>query len=394
MTTVLASPETSPPAGAAPLRVEIIGDVEGLRRLEPAWRDLSSRVPYWSASQLYEYTATAWEVMPKDAGCSLAVIAVWRGARLAGVWPLYVRREGLVTIATHPGLGDSGEYAGPTISDAEPGKVAELALKEARGLADVLQVFALHSGSPLAPVIARMGGLKYSNNLLSPVVAVTACETFDAWLATKSGSFRAELRNDRKRMAAQGALEFVRMMGPDDGPALVDWLFEIKKEWLAARNISESWILQSQGRDLCKALISEPDGPDAEARPFQAFALRLDGKIAAGCICYRSSDVLEYYMTGFDPAFRAYSPGNLLIEDLARWSLRQGLDFDFRITRDAYKMRWQGRDVAYETHIVACTPKGAPRVLRFEANRVVRKIRMALGPMIKRWRKPRKKNKA
>jgi CelD/BcsL family acetyltransferase involved in cellulose biosynthesis len=372
------------------LRVDICRDADGLATLAPTWRALLSRVGRYSAAQTHDYVSTAWNCLPRDGREELAVITIWRGDDLACVWPLQIKREGALRSATHLGAGDNGEYAGPVIGDPEAEAVARLALEEAKGLADTLGVFALDVNSPMTRAIESGGGIRYSNPLVSPVVALSAHQDFESWFATKSGNFRQQLRADRRRLAAMGALESVRMIGPVDGPALVDWLFATKAEWLAERKVTESWVFQPQARALFSALLSEPDAGDPDQRTFQALALRLDGKIIAGCVCFKSTDMIEYIMPGFDPAYGAHSPGALLIEDCARWASRVGLDFDFRITRDPYKLRWADKDVRYATHIIACTPKAAPRVLQLEVNRMVRNVRMTLGPMVKRWRKPRK----
>lgn len=90
-------------------------------------------------------------------------------------------------------------------------------------------------------------------------------------------------------------------------------------------------------------------------------------------------------MAGFDPAFGAFSPGNLLIEDCVCWSISQGLNFDFRITQEAYKLRWSNHRDPHKTFIIACSLRGVPIVLRTTANRMIGNVRQHLGPLLKRY---------
>jgi CelD/BcsL family acetyltransferase involved in cellulose biosynthesis len=51
------------------------------------------------------------------------------------------------------------------------------------------------------------------------------------------------------------------------------------------------------------------------------------------------------YISGFNPAFAACSPGSLLIRELVRRAIDEGVpEFDFLSGREAYKYQWGARD--------------------------------------------------
>ena len=89
------------------------------------------------------------------------------------------------------------------------------------------------------------------------------------------------------------------------------------------------------------------------------FALDLDARPIAGGICLVSNSTLEFFVSALDPAYSKFSPGNLLIEDIVRWCLPRGLDFDFRLTADPYKLRWMDRAIPFAYYDVGQKLRGA-----------------------------------
>jgi CelD/BcsL family acetyltransferase involved in cellulose biosynthesis len=375
---------------AAGLGVEVESDPAGFARLRDEWRDLLAVAGAYSVALTPGYVEAAWATIENEAGVRLALMTVRRGDRLVGLWPLHVRRQSGLAVANHIGAGDSGEYSAPLIAtDDDPAAIAAAMLAQALGLADLLSVYALAADSPLAVAIRASPKFKYSNDLPSPVVTLEGFDGLEAWLATKSGSFRQELRAGRKKLSAQGQFEFVRMSGPSDGQALVDWLFDMKRAWAANRRIVNSNILKEPAERLFGGLLTrEPITKPAEG-DVRGYALRLDGRIISGCINFHSPGRLEFVMTAFDPELRKFAPGHLMVEECVRLAHQDGAVFDFRLTQDSYKLRWANRFDVYQTHILACTPRGAPRVVRLEANRVVRRLRIWASGVRKRLRQSR-----
>jgi len=112
--------------------------------------------------------------------------------------------------------------------------------------------------------------------------------------------------------------------------------------------------------------------------------LERDGTPVAGGICLRADPCLEFYVSALDPAFMSWSPGNLLIEDLVRWAIARGLDFDFRLTREPYKLRWTDTDREVTTHWLACTPRGALTVRRRQLHEATVALRMRAKAALRR----------
>ncbi len=351
--------------------------------LEPSWRGLLARVPDYSAALTFEYATTAWQILSETPGRRLAVITVWMGGRLACVWPLFVERQGMKTVACHLGCGGHEEYSGPLIEACEAPAVLEAAWRAAKGLADILKIYNIRVPGAVASVVAADRSIKSRSSTEAPVVSLTGIADWETLSMGLSRKLRAELRHDRRKLAEQGDCRFVQMAGPVDGPRCMEWIFAHKRQWLADRRIHRSWLFETQSLEFFTALVSREPSADIASEPVQALALILDDRIVAAAICFCSGDRLEFYVTAFDDAFRANSPGILLIQDCAILAIRRDVDFDFRITKQGYKQRWADRAEQYESIEVACTLAGVPPVawalLRVRAHA----LRVRWGPRIK-----------
>jgi CelD/BcsL family acetyltransferase involved in cellulose biosynthesis len=366
------------------LTVEVASTAADLNALRAGWKRLETRGVCYSLAQTFDYADLAWAHLSKaKGGAELATITIWRGDLLVCVWPLFTRRTGGATEVLHLGSGSNHEYTGPLLAeDGDVPAAVSLALKTAMDLGDILRVYNAPAISRIAAELKSHRALKHASAVFSPVISLRRFPTWEAWANGKSKSFRSGLRYDRRRLANAGRLEQVRVSEGAEAQALVDWLFETKRAWLKPRKLKSSPVVGQEAQAFFKALFGRSrdiaTGPD-----IHGFALKLDGAYIAAAICFSSSGLLEFFMTGFDPELAEYSPGNLLIEDCVTWAIGQGMDFDFRITPAAYKARWADRGDRYDGFVLATSPKGAPVVLAEHARALTRGVRQAVGPRIK-----------
>lgn len=368
---------------AGKLEVAVHADAASLEPLRAEWDDLLRRAPKSSVALGYDYALQGWTDLPKGGGATLAVVIVRREGRLVCVWPLYVRREGLTTAACHLGSGAREEYAGPLTVEGEDPAVIRAALDAVRRLADRATFYSLRADSLAVEVLAQVPGFKHRWSVQSPVTSLVGIADWETWCKSASKKLRSNLRYDRKRLEALGELKFQRMSGPVDGPRCVDWIFACKRDWLRARRMGHSWMNEAQGRDFFAALAARPPAGPGQADVVQAFALSLGDRIIAACLCLGSGDRMEYFTTAFDPEFGLYSPGNLLIEDCVRLAIQGGVDFDMRITQQAYKKRWMDRTDCYDSFALGFTPAGTVAVALAKARADLHALRVRLAPRIK-----------
>lgn len=345
--------------GAVVVRVDRVSDLDGLEQRRGAWDALALAVPAGSVAQTYSYVAAGWRARGADVE-QLSVLFAYVGDRLAAVWPLEVVRRGWTRAVRLVGSGSREEYGAPLMAEGDPdgAAIARALYEAALKLGDLLEVYNLSEGSPLRPLLEGERRVKHRDHMSSPIVSLVGVGTWDAWAARKSKNFRSGLRQDRKRLEQFGAVTF-REVGEADAADFTDWVFRQKTDYVRRIRFKGHWI-EKPGP---KAFFASQIGRDASG--VHGYALEAGGRTVAGGLCLtQGANPMEFFVTTYDVAYEACSPGKLLIEGLVRTCIDRGVDLDFRLTREAYKLRWIDRDVVYTTFIVACSPVGLPYVLR------------------------------
>ncbi|HEU5460579.1 MAG TPA: GNAT family N-acetyltransferase [Pyrinomonadaceae bacterium] len=75
------------------------------------------------------------------------------------------------------------------------------------------------------------------------------------------------------------------------------------------------------------------------------YGLKINGRIIASLYGFHHAARTYYYLGGFDPEFKQYSPGTILITHAVIEAIREGArEFDFLRGREDYKYRWRAVD--------------------------------------------------
>lgn len=339
------------------VRVAIVSDPDALAAHRDAWHALAGAAPARTPAQTFDYAMAGWRACAARGG-RLAVILAWRADALEAVWPLHVAREGGLRRVRHLGCGNCEEYADPLIA-AGPAQaeVVDAIGRVACGLGDVLEAYNIAADSAVDAWLKAQPRTTYAGAMRSPLVSCARAGDWDTWARGKTKNFRAGLRADRKKLSIHGELTF-REVGEGEAATFVAWMLDQKRRWLVEANRRSSWLAQT----AAQAFFADTVG--RRGAGVLGFVLEQGGAPVAGALCLRSATHLEFYVSALDPAYAPYSPGKLLIEDVVRWSIARRLDFDFRLTREPYKLRWADSDRLVTTYWVACTWRGAMAVRR------------------------------
>ncbi len=354
-------------SGRPKVELQVLSELSELEAVRHEWEQLAATAPAYSGAQSPEYVLNGW-IHGAGKAERLCVLTARIDGVLRAVWPLYqASSRGLVSVR-HLGNGGYHEYAPPLVSGPASEQIIEDMFQFAVKIGDVFEAYNLPDASPLVKIIANAPYPTHHHNMKSPIVSLRGAPSWDSWIAAKSKSFRSGLRYDRSKLAGLGTLAFAEVH--ENGAAsFVDWFFTQKARWLVERKIKGSWLVKAQTRAFYRSVIGR-EGPAT-----RGFALTLDDKIIAGCICIESSDRLEYYITAFDPDYSAYSPGNLLLEECVKWCIDRKLDFDFRLSSESYKLRWSDRYDVYHTIKIASSMRGRLEIIRMEAETRLRALR-------------------
>jgi CelD/BcsL family acetyltransferase involved in cellulose biosynthesis len=336
-------PRLEPPPAPA-LSVETVSDYEGLLALEPAWNGLVDAAGVGHPFLSHEWIRTWWECF--GAGKQLHVLVVRAGSEPVAIAPLMrcqsricgvtVRRLQLIANEQTPRadliVGRRTEEAYQALWDC---------LAAQRALWDALVLPQLPADSATLDVLSGLAlrdgfrtGIWRRPSDRSPWVRLAG--NWDDYFAGLARKHRSNLRNRIKRLEQLGPLEVKSVSaGPEIGPAL-DQGFNLEAAaWkgrggTAIRCLSDlrlfytrlaAWAAQRGWLRLQFLTVGE--------RPI-AFAYML---------CFKKT--LFLLKPGYDPAYSALSPSNVLLSKVLREAFAQRLEaFDFLGEQDRWKVDW------------------------------------------------------
>lgn len=329
------------------------------------WRILHAMAKDVSAAQGPDFVLAAYRAARDSMSApetELLAIYVETGGNLVGLWPVFRSvRDGRRWISP-PGFGANEEFSGPIIHPSHGVEVCEALLKAGSDAADVL-LFTLPATHPAASA-ARVLTFAHRHTVRSPAIALPGEPDFDKWMESKSASFRKGLRYNRRRLEKLGPVElFEGRTGNTKTLGMAAWIFEEKRSWAKARALPENWLFNGRGEALIQRALCTQNPQNDGVR---VYALEVDGTPAAGAICLTSDKLFELVVFSMNPDHAIYSPGNLLLYELVKRSFAENREFDFRITREDYKLRWADTDHLYLTFVCSDRFAGLKAVAQAE----------------------------
>ncbi|HEX2638107.1 MAG TPA: GNAT family N-acetyltransferase [Gemmatimonadales bacterium] len=316
------------------VRCTLVTSPSELERLIPAWEALRARCPAATPFQSPAWTIPWWHAFGRG---GLRALAVWSGTRLVGLVPLQLR-DGLRLI----GAGNSDHLdalyepgAGPLVRRA-----VEQLLAGAGGEVSAAEFAQLPLSSPLLEV--RVAGRCIERSAGEPCPAVPLGDGATVLGDVMPARFAKKIARARHHAAGCGRL---RLEGADGAP--VEQALAIFGD--VVRLHTAAWHARGKPGVLSDRSVQAFHGDVIRrAHPLgllDLYRLRLDDRTVAAYYGFRDARRAYYYLSGFDPAFRALSPGTLVVAAALEAALGRGASaFDFLRGREAYKYRWGARD--------------------------------------------------
>jgi CelD/BcsL family acetyltransferase involved in cellulose biosynthesis len=158
-----------------------------------------------------------------------------------------------------------------------------------------------------------------------PGEAGGACEVigledgYESWKAARTAETRAIKRLEAKRRGLEREFGPVRVVIVDESDAAFETLCDWKRAQYRASGYFDIFAAPST-RALLQRIRARRD------RAFRGVlsSLYVDGRLAAAHFGMQAGGVLHYWFPGYDPVFSKFSPGNLLLDDMARAGAEQG----------------------------------------------------------------------
>jgi CelD/BcsL family acetyltransferase involved in cellulose biosynthesis len=300
---------------------------------------------------------------------ALAVQVAYRGGRLVGALPLYIRRERSLRVATFLG-GERSELADLLCSPEEADDVVEGLISAAsRSGHDYALLHGLPGSSRLGKALGP--GLALVPRIEAPVLDLT-----DGWeqvYAAKTSSKKRNLhRRRRKQLQELGRVETRVLGSPDEIDSVLDDTFRLHEARWAGR-YDGSGYATPVGRRFHRAAFRRL----AEQDRVRIVTLELDGRQIAFHQYFALCGRMYVHRLAFDPALAKYSPGLVNTLDALEAASAEALTWvEFLGGAERYKLELADRiDPLHDAFGLAGTPRGRVAVL---ARRKALELRLLL----------------
>lgn len=193
----------------------------------------------------------------------------------------------------------------------------------------------------------------------SPVVNLPTND-WDAFLATRSKSFREQVRRKRKKLDREPDVEF-RLASPETLDADLETFFALHQ----AR-----WGLDAPlAHGVQRRFQADFSRRAAERGWLRLWLLEIGGTPVAASLGYRFGDAEYFYQSGRHPDFEQLSVGAVMMGHTVRHAVETGAA-EYRLLRgdEGYKARWADHEHSVQTVALTRSQRGAAAV-RFAARR-------------------------
>lgn len=323
------------------MRVELHTD-ENLASVLPAWEGLFGRDPLANPA-LAPGFGEAWLRHWAPADVRPWVLAAYDGDQLAGLAALVLRRRGPVRTLLPLGYWVANWWD----VLAAPGRQHEVARALAAGLAargatwDALLLDTLVPGSPFGPAL-RAAGLGVHRRGARPYPAIELPASFDEYLTTLPRKRRTKVRRLLSQLDS-GELRLCDVTDPGDLARTVAAWQELRGRWWRDR---ERDLNEDHTRPAFRAFTEAMLQRLVPAGRAAVWELRRGEELLGVSLNFCDERTFFVWLSGFEPAAAALSPGNVVTAEAIRRSILAGRTrFDFMLGDEDYKYRFGARDV-------------------------------------------------
>ena len=340
--------------------IDVVRDANDLSLIRPEWETL------WQRSNATYYLNFAsclqsWQSIHAPLGRNLACIVVRENSRVQAILPMVIYRRGLWRI---------GRTLGPNAAEgcdilAEPRAATALGsaalnrfLHDMRP--DFIDLPFVKADSLLDRAIASLPRLRVleASPDQSPLALLQNETDWASYRAGLSRNYQKQIRNQARRFAELGTVEFETVIGNADHA--IDWLLREKRKWAEKVNKRGPWIFSPLYQQYLRSFAATfPD--------FLTFILKLDGAPVAVKLAAINPTSCSLLIAAYDERYYKYSPGSLLDQlwleyVFTHYHTAQGrpLDVDFGAGREIYKLHWsRGHVVPTRSYKLATSPWGS-----------------------------------
>jgi CelD/BcsL family acetyltransferase involved in cellulose biosynthesis len=318
------------------LETNVLRDYGSIERILPAWAELWEHCNDVTTFQRPEWLS-AWIAVfqPQQP----FVIAIWRGSQLVGLAPLLIyERDGQRVLGLMGGgVSDYLDVLiAPSFADESLSMIWQQIASEASNW-DVVDLTDLPCASALLRRPARCWPWVIEMQDACPVLTFPAnAKTLTS--AVPNRQLR-NLRNARNRLAKIGGGE-IKLAASENLPRFLDAIMQLHSCRWAQDGLPGMMLhpgVQEFHRRVAPWLLKKG--------VLRLYGLLTKGRFIAALYALFEKEVAYYYLQGFDPQWKWFSPGTQILGAVVEDALREGKKkIDFLRGRESYKYQWGTHD--------------------------------------------------
>lgn len=354
------------------MQFSILTTEKEFEQLKQDWNILlaNSRANHLFSS--WELANIFWRVYGKFA--QLRIVCVHHNHQLVAIFPLHLRRRGLLrifSVRVLQWLGTGGDtspdYLGGIVHQKYADQYQHLLGQAVHSLSNEWDLCELSDAAEMVdPVAMRAscnGALLHAKSTQRSIILAELLPDWDAYLGKLSSNRRQQIRRARRKVFEQENIVLDRLSSVD---ALDEWFDDLvrlhHKRWQQKGEGEHAFRTESYNafhRQLMLAML--------QGNALRLWGLKKDGKLIAVLYCLSDGQTTFYYQGGFDTDFDELKPGMVLMSCAMEEAIKEGCtkfnmmkgDYDFK------RSLAKEEDQTHSTLLVRSTFSGIVHVARF-----------------------------
>lgn len=310
--------------------IEVIDTIDRLREFQREWERFERAQGPSNPFQTPEWMLTWWSHFGSG---KLHILAFRQGAELVGVLPCFLHRWNGRRQLTLIGTGVT-DYLDPLLDARHSAAIVDALVSHLAHNAewDICHWQDLSADTPLASICRCEEDTPCSHVMLPA--------NFGEFVATLPKVLRRNLRRDRNRAEAIGAVRFEST--PDADPELLDALIALHAErW---QEVGEPGTIAA---NRAEGFLREAAAALAGRGMLELFSLRFQERVVAVILAFRANHTLFGYLSAFDPKYAEYSFGREVLAQALSFAHSSGYrEWDFLRGEEEYKTAWGTQPIA------------------------------------------------
>lgn len=313
------------------LETEVICDPAQLKELKQEWLALASRIPQITPFQLPEWMLT-W--LQHFGSGELHTLVFRRGDQIVGIFPAFIHpwREQKQMTLIGSGISD---YPEPLI-DLSFGREVIEALGwhlESDSKWEICEWQDLAESSPLLQIQSH-AAFRRIVKPDTPCTKIPLCGTFEEFWSSRPRHVRRNVTRYRRHASEHYAVAF---------ETVTEAIPELFESFI--RLHGNRWQLKGESgmieENHSAPFLWEIAKRFERLKILRFFVLRFNREIAAIILAWDYRNNLYFYLSGFDPRFAEFRPGQILLCECLRYAYSQNCEScDFLRGAEPYKLDW------------------------------------------------------